>query len=312
MDSYEILVIPDPATQLGAIRTGQANMYGCSWEKAELLQDQEPWLDWVVRPANYNVVIFFRNDKAPFSNIDVRKALAISINRQEILQDLMNGNGTINAWPVWSSWGAELFVPIEDLPPDTQELFYYDLDKAKQYLADAGYEEGFEIELLTPNAERYVDRASIVKTYWDALGCPTTVKVIESGTFYPLLYGKNYDQATICAWGNSGNVSTLGWCWRTDILYNYGKISDPVIDEAFDLQRVTRDQSERNAIIREANLYGMSQAWDICLPQPLDFVFFQPFLKGYAGEWPGLYEAGQTHMWLDLDMMEELGIKTTR
>jgi peptide/nickel transport system substrate-binding protein len=299
MDGYRVIVIPDPATQLSAIRTRKILTYGCDWEKAEMLKETNPELQWVNRPANYNVVIFFRNDIEPFSDIRVRKALAIAINRQEILDDLMKGNGTMLAWPVWSSVGEDIYVPLEELPPDIKELYEYDPAKAKQYLTEAGYPNGFPLELLTPNAERYIDRATIVKTYWDAIGVPTTVNVIEPGTFYPLLYGKNYQQSNICAWGNSSEWSCLGWCWRTDILYNYGKVSDPKIDEAWQTARETTDVAERNKILHDIYLYGMAQAWDICLPQPIDYVFFQPYMHGYAGEYAMLYEPMQTHVWID-------------
>ena len=296
MDGYRVIVIPDVATAMSAIATHKVLIHGTDFEKGQILQQSNPELKWTDRPANYNIVIFFRNDIEPFSDIRVRKALTIAIDRQTILDELMRGIGTLNAWPVWESVGYDIYVPIEDLPADIAELYDYDPAKAKQYLTDAGYPNGFKVELLSPQVESYIDRASIVKTFWDAIGVKTTINVIESGTFYQRLYGKNYDQTAIVAWGNSSEWSVLGWCWRTDILYNYGKVSDPVIDEAYTTAQNTVDATERAAVFREAYLYGMGKAWEICLPQPIDYVFWQPYMHGYFGEYSTNIAE---HTWLD-------------
>jgi len=296
MDAYRYLIIPDEMTRMAAISTHKVLTHGSDFEKGEILMKSNPELKKTDRPSNYNVVIFMRNDIEPFTDIRVRKALAIAIDRQVILDELMRGVGTMNAWPVWESVGYDIYVPLEELPADIAELYEYDPAKAKQYLTDAGYPNGLQLELLAPQVEAYIDRATIVKSYWDAIGVKTTINVIESGTFYPRLYGKNYDQTAIVAWGNSSEESVLGWCWRTDILYNYGKVSDPVIDEAWDTTRITVDPDERAAVYREAYLHGMAQAWDICLPQPIDYVFWQPYMHGYFGEYCTTIAQ---HLWLD-------------
>ena len=303
MDGYRVIIIPDTATQMSAMATHKVLTYGTDFEKGEILMKSNPELKWSDRPSNYNVVIFFRNDIEPFNDIRVRKALAIAIDRQTILDGLMSGVGTMNAWPVWESVGYDIYVPLEELPADIAELYDYDPAKAKQYLTDAGYPSGFQVELLSPQVESYVDRATIVKTFWDAIGVKTTINVIEAGTFYNQLYGKNFAQTAICAWGNSSAVSVLGWCWRTDILYNYGGVSDPVIDEAYEISRNTVDPDERAVVYRDAYLYGMAEAWEICLPQPIDYAFWQPYMHGYAGEYSTNIAE---HVWLDLDLWKEL------
>jgi peptide/nickel transport system substrate-binding protein len=241
----------------------------------------------------------WRNDKAPFNDIRVRKALNMAVDRATILKDFMKGKGILFAWPFYPWVGNDIYTPLEKLSPEIQEIWSYNPTKAKQLLTEAGLPNGFKVELIVQNVESYTDRAGIVKNYWDAIGVQTTVSVIETGTFYQRLYGKSYDSACLCAWGNTSEYSTVGWAWYTGRLYNYGVVSDKKIDEAYDKAIDEVDTAKRNAILREAGIYGMAQAWDLQLPAPYDYVFFQPWMKGYAGEFPDMFEGIQAHIWLD-------------
>ena len=122
-----------------------------------------------------------------------------TIDRREILSDFMEGQGYLLAWPVWDSVGETVYTPLDKLPADVQALYDYNPTEAKRLLAEAGFPNGMAIELLSPQVESYIDRANIVKTYWDSIGVSTTVNVIESGTFYDRLYGKNYEDTAIVA-----------------------------------------------------------------------------------------------------------------
>jgi len=298
LDGYRTLIIVDPATQQAAIQTGKILIYGTTRDRGEFLLKNNPELKYTTRPENYNIVIFMRLDKEPYNKLQVRRALAIAIDRKGILNDFMEGQGYLIAWPVWDSVGETIFTPLEKLPADVQELFDYNPTKAKQMLAEAGYPNGFTLELLSPQVESYVDRANIVKSYWDAIGVKTTVNVIESGTFYDRLYGKNYQDTAIVAWGNSSKWSTLGWCWRSNILYNYGKVNDPKIDQAYldalDLGGQGKLE-EQDKLFKDIYVYGMQQAWEICLPQPVTYVFWQPYMYGYVGEYAGV----ASRVWID-------------
>jgi len=132
------------------------------------------------------------------------------------------------------------------------------------------------------------------------------VNVIESATFYDRLYGKNYQDTAIVAWGNSSKWSTLGWCWRSGIIYNYGKVNDPKIDKAYldalDLGGAGK-LVEQDKLFKDIYVYGMQQAWEICLPQPVTYVFWQPYMYGYVGE----YADVASRVWIDPAGKKEMG-----
>ena len=303
VDAMRSIVIVDPATQMAAAQTGKVLTYGTTRDRGEFLIKNSKQLKYLTRPENYNVVVFLNLKNPLFQNLQVRRALAIAIDRKSILKDFMQGQGALFAWPLWSSVGNDVFTPLDQMPADVQELYDFNPTKAKQMLATEGYPAGFKVELLSPQVEAYVDRANIVKTYWDAIGVQTTVNVIESGTFYDRLYGKAYPDAAIVAWGNSSEVSALGWAWRTGILYNYGGVSDPKIDEAYTASQNETDSVKRRAIYKAIYPYGAQQAWEIALPQMVTYVFYQPYMHGYAGE----YAAISHHIWIDPVLKAQMG-----
>ena len=92
------------------------------------------------REANNVGYLALNNDKEPFDDVRVRRAIAHAINKQEIVE---------------AFWGELGQVAKNPLPPamwgynDAIQDYEYDPEKAKQLLAEAGYPDGFETELWT-------------------------------------------------------------------------------------------------------------------------------------------------------------------
>ena len=95
IDSAELLAIPDAAARQNALVTGAADVIGDVEPKtAELLGGQSgiTVLD-VTGTQHYTFPM--RTDLAPFNNYDVRMALKLSIDREEVLRKVLRGHGTL-------------------------------------------------------------------------------------------------------------------------------------------------------------------------------------------------------------------------
>jgi len=307
-DGWVDINIPDYQTGLAAIRTGQVDWTsGVTWEDAISLQESNSELLYRGTLNFYNPVIEMRNDLAPFSDINFRKALAIAIDRKGIVKDFYKGNGEVLTWPYFPEL-KNIWVPLDQLPADCQDLFNYDPAKAKDLLKQAGVAQGFKVELLVPNYAPFPDLANIVKSYWDAIGVATTVNVMEGGAFYGRMYGWNYSQTALVHWSNGDPLSVYSSAYYTDQttllprLYNYSKVNDPYVVETYDKLISTPDGPQQDAIYKEAGPIVLAKCYNIALPSFNQYVFWEPWLKGYAGELFGT----TVHRWQDTALKTKL------
>jgi peptide/nickel transport system substrate-binding protein len=301
-DGYTVINVPEQTTQLAALRTGKIDwLTGVSWEDAESLWQTNPELKYSTGYETYNPVIDFRNDLEPFSDIRFRKALTLAIDRRGLVRDLFKGNAEVFGWP-YRPETKDIYIPLDRMPEDIQELFDYDPEKARQFLAEAGYPEGYRIELLVSSGRTHVDLAQIIKQYWDAIGVETTVKVLEVGTFYSRMWGKRYDQSAITHQYNANPFYIPDVHYGTGKIYNYSKVSDPYIDEMSLKLMKTPDPDERSEMFKEIGVHVLRQCYNIPLPLANNYVFWQPWVKGYSGEWWGI----GNYRWLDLDLRKTM------
>lgn len=302
IDGWTDINVPENTTALAALRTAKVDWWtGISWEDAEALWQSNPELKWSAAYQYYADTIEMRNDLEPFNDIRFRKALALAIDRKGMAQDLYKGKALVHCWPFRPDMG-DIYTPLEKLPADIQELYEYNPKKAKQLLAEAGYPKGYKLELLAPSTAKAVDLAQIVKAYWDAIGVETTVKVLEVGTFWSCMYGWRYDQTAKAVWGNTNPFIMADVCYYANRLYNFSKVDDPHIIEVSELLHKTIDPGEHDRIFKELEPYVLRQCWNIILPLAYTYVFWQPWMKGYNGEWWG----GFSYRWLDLDLRKKM------
>src|SRR3989304_7385034 len=102
LDSVKILILPDASTREAAFRTGKIDyMGGFNWEGAAQMRKQAPALleKMATSAHGRGSPLLMRIDKAPFSDIRVRKAMMMAIDYQAILDGLYNGVGQILTYP---------------------------------------------------------------------------------------------------------------------------------------------------------------------------------------------------------------------
>jgi peptide/nickel transport system substrate-binding protein len=130
----------------------------------------------------------------PFHDKRVREALSIAVNREALADRVMQG--TAVATGQWLPVGSYSYAPSVKSPA-------FDAERAKKLLADAGYPQGFQLTLHTPN-DRYPGDASVaqaVASMWTRIGVKTAVEAqpwsTYSGRRAKLEYG-----ASLGGWGS--------------------------------------------------------------------------------------------------------------
>ena len=151
--------------------------------------------------TNVNPNIFyvgFTNTFAPFDNPDVRRAIAMGIDKQRIVD---------NFYPPGSEV-ADYFTPCS-IPNGCEGDPWYEFDPvaAKEMLAAAGYPDGFETTIYFRNVYRgYLPEPSLVAVELQAqlaenLGITATVEEMETGAFIDEASSGRLDGIHLLGWG---------------------------------------------------------------------------------------------------------------
>jgi len=138
LDKLIFRAIPDNSARFTALQSGEIDlMDGLNPDDVKSVESN-PELQLFKRPSMNVGYLGFNVEKPPFDNPKVRVALNYAVNKEGLIQAFYNGLATPAKNPMPPSiWGYN--DKIQDYP--------YDLEKAKQLLAEAGYPNGFEAEL---------------------------------------------------------------------------------------------------------------------------------------------------------------------
>ena len=117
----------------------------------------------------------------------VRLAMSLAIDRQAIVDNMLQGFGrpiTLKDW-----------MGFEDRLPSPEEAWPYDPAKARSLLAEAGYPDGFKATLTTAirGAPSEVEACEAVAQYWDAIGIDVDFQRVPYGTYRPTAVARTYE-----------------------------------------------------------------------------------------------------------------------
>src|SRR5262249_17979594 len=191
-------------------------------------------------------------EKNPLKDARVRRAISKAINRQALVERVMDGL----AIPAGQFLPEGFFGFSPALKPET-----YDPDGAKKLLAEAGYTDGFGLTLHGPN-NRYVNDEQVVQAVAQMLariGIATRVETLPFSV-YTTRARKFEFSAALLGWGVSTGegsyplVSLVATFNAEKGLgpWNWSRYSNPRMDGVLDQALETMDNASREKLLQEA------------------------------------------------------------
>lgn len=198
----------------------------------------------------YMWVIAFNNESEIFSDKRVREAISYAINRDEIVDGALNGFGYPVEMPIVPS--------VFGYDPEFKGLGY-DLEKAKQLMAEAGYADGLTVTIKLNQSTSYTRPAEIVQAQLRQIGINLEFELMERAAYlsdvttdanYDItlyMFTAGYPDADYVLYGrlHSSNIGST----------NYLKYSNPEVDALLDQARASSDDAERKQLYYKVSEY---------------------------------------------------------
>ncbi|MFW6250506.1 MAG: glutathione ABC transporter substrate-binding protein [Alkalispirochaetaceae bacterium] len=246
-------IIPESSALIVALETGEADaIMRIPPQETDRLEG-ESGIEVVYEQSVRTIYIGFNNQKEPFDDPLVRRALNYAVDKQSIVDGLFDEVFTVADAPVVPAvFGYESVGPYE-----------YDPDRAQELLEEAGYPDGFSMTLHHPSG-RYLLDATVAEAVQDMLaevGIDVTLETREWSSYLDFTSQPpeeaEYD-AFMLGWGTVTLDSDYGLYallhsrqWNPNG-NNRGFYENERVDELLDEARVETDRERREELYAEA------------------------------------------------------------
>jgi peptide/nickel transport system substrate-binding protein len=265
--------IPDDTVRETALRGGEVDwVLAIAPQNFESLQSDPNVVVDTAPQLSYDYV-GINLTREPFSDVRVRQAIALSMDRQTLCEAGYFG----------------LCEPIQG-PVGTGSPWYFDyapydqdIEKAKSLLAEAGYADGFEMELLpTTQYGETVRAAQVLQQQLAEIGIQSTINAPEWSEWLELEGNFKYD-AYICNWNGLIDADQYYYLQhRSDQVFNFTGYSNPEFDQLVDEGRSISDFDARYKIYEQANKILVDDAPYIYMYNKLEIRAYNPKVKGFV------------------------------
>ena len=246
VDRVIFQVIPENASRVAALLAGEVHIIDKL--PAHMVGQVEANPDTKVMAVNgtRTSYIALNNQSGPFADIRVRHALAHALDRQLIVDKILNGNASLTNGIL----SPDAFGKNESLP-----AYEYDVDKAKALLAEAGFADGLDVTLDVDGANKEI--AEAIAAVAAEAGFRVGVVVGEVSTLRSRFRTKGEPidgQMWLTSWGN-GSLDPVGIfvpTHRTNDRGNSSGYANPEVDALLDAANTETDRAKRATMYSEA------------------------------------------------------------
>ncbi len=273
LDAIEIQPIPDDPVREAALRGGEVDWvlaiapqnYQSLQEDPNIVVDTAPQLSYDYMGINLT--------RKPLDDVRVRQAIALALDREQIAQAGYFGLAETIQGPVGpgSPWYFD-YAPYDR-----------DVERAKELLAEAGYPDGFEMELLpTVQYGETVRAAQVIQQQLAEIGITASIKAPEWSEWLELEGNFKYD-AYICNWNGLIDADQYYYLQhKSDQMFNFTGYNNPEFDELVTEARSTSDFDERYQLYEQLNQILVDDAPYIYMYNKLEIRAYAPHVKGFV------------------------------
>ena len=269
----------DPAVRLQKLRRGECQVMAYP-RPADIPAVKADSSLAMPSEVGFNLgILGYNTTKKPLDDVQVRRALDMSINKKAIIESVYQGAGQIATNPMPpTQWGYN--KSLKDAP--------YDVDKAKALLKQAGYPDGFDLTLWAMPVQRPYNpnarlMAEMLQSDWAKIGVKVNIVTFEWGEYIRRAHAGEH-QAILIGWtGDYGDPDNwLGVLLGCDSVKgsNFSKWCYKPFDDLITAARSTTDLSQRTKDYMEAQVIFKDQ---VPFTPIAHSTVYQPISKDVTG-----------------------------
>jgi peptide/nickel transport system substrate-binding protein len=256
LDGIEYTIIKNQSTWILALAAKQFDRTGPGFIAPALMKEIKgaaPEMNCQIDSWNTTRSLITNRDKPPFDNPELRKAMALALDRQAFIDIIGEGEGYIGPTmqpPPEGVWG---------MPPDqVKTLFGYDPDiaknraQAREIMQKLGYgpDKRLVVTVTTRNLAAYRDPAVILISQLKDIYIDGTLNAIDTTQWYPTVMRKDYAVGfTVTETGLDDPDQMFYENYYCGSDRNYTGYCDKETDQLIDAQSIETDIDKRKQIV---------------------------------------------------------------
>jgi peptide/nickel transport system substrate-binding protein len=198
LDGIEYTVVPNTSTQMLAFAAGKFDMsfpYGVSIPLLRDLKTQLPQAECKITLDNGSRTMIVNRAAKPFDDPELRRAMALALDRQAFVDILSEGQGVIGATmlpPPEGIWGmpAEMLATLPGYDPDVAKR----RTEARKIMEGLGYgpDKRLPVTVTTRNIQGYRDPAVILISQLREIYIDGQLDPVDTAVYFPKVLRKDY------------------------------------------------------------------------------------------------------------------------
>jgi peptide/nickel transport system substrate-binding protein len=307
LDGIEYKIIRNPATAVLVFVSGQVDMtfpYNLTIPLLKDLQNQLPQAICEITPSGgVNRHVLVNRTAPPFDNLDLRRAMALSIDRKAFIDILTEGQGDIGGVlqpPPEGLWGmpADLLKTLTGYDPDVQN----NRAEARQIMQKLGYgpDHRLSIKVSTRDLPVYRDPAVILIDQLKEIYVDGELDMIDTSRYFPKIMRKEFTVGLNLQTSGPDPDPILDLFYGCGSSLNWDGYCNPQVDNLIEQQSMEADEARRKQLVWEIE---RMLAEDVARP----IIFYeraatcwQPYVKGHTMMVNSIFNGNRREdVWLD-------------
>src|SRR5947209_2436224 len=307
LDGIEYRIIKNPSTAIMAFAAGNFDRYAVGILSIPLMkqiQNQAPQAICEVVPWNIPRMLLVNRAAPPFDNPDLRRAVALALDRQAFIDILGEGQGSIGGAmmpPPAGAWGMppEVLATLPTYGPDVAK----NRAEAREIMQKLGYgpDKRLAVTVTTRNVQAYRDPSVLLIGQLNEIYIDGVLDAVDTPQWYPKVMRKDYTVGvTVGENGLDDPDQQFYENYACGSERNYTGYCSPEVDQLIDRQSMEPDPGKRKQIVWDIEKRLAEDSARPIIFYPVSGACWQPQFHGHTMMINGNYNGWRLEdAWLD-------------